>query len=199
MAHVPISWAPRAGSPVERRRFISPPWPRRVVPDIETLRLMLADLERTVRTQITTGEQIDEKAARIIGWNGLLLGLFVTAASIAFENGASASMPWWIPGTGGLALLGLLVSVWFAVRTYRATEYRIGLEPADVVQALEFDIDEHRHLQEAIHAYSSAHDDNKASIDKSSKSFQVALFSFFSALLFATISARAFLWVVGQS
>lgn len=64
---------------------------------------------------------------------------------------------------------------------------------------MSFDINEILHLQEAIEAYRSAHDDNKASIDESSQSVQMARLAFFAALLVATLSAGGFLRMLGQS
>lgn len=164
-------------------------------PDKETLRLMIKDLGRTIQTQISTGEHIDEKAARIIGWDGLLLGLGLTGASLSLRDGdAAPNIPFLSLLMGSIGLLAILISVFQAINAYRATEYHPGLKSNKIVEALAYEVVEEEHLEIAIQDYADAIDKNKTSIDQSSNSFGRSLWAFFFALFAIVVATIPFIY-----
>lgn len=149
---------------------------------------MLGDVERSVHTQVATGEHMDDHAARIVGWNGLLLGLMVTAAGLAPTPPPHATVL-----VGGAGLCALLASVAGAVRCYRTTHHRVGLGPAALVSALEYDLDESDHLHLAIRGYAEAYDHNHAMLERSARAFTFSLRSFLAGLILLAIATGVFI------
>jgi hypothetical protein len=108
--------------------------------DVELLRELRDEARVTVEGQQQTLSDVDTKASRILRINLVLLGIIVSAISIAAQNGGTgnAGQPALDPLLNVYAELGVLslvLSTVFAGITYTASELDVGVS-ADNVQSL---------------------------------------------------------------
>lgn len=163
-------------------------------PSLQALREMLRDLERSVETQVKAGESVDDKAYGVVRLDAVLLGLLFPAASLFLswrsENGDAAAeipeWPLWALFIGGILLVASMV---LAIMEYRATKYWIGLKADDIKMALGYEIDEERHLHDAISAYVGGVDGNDTAFQKNVKLLNWSLFLLAGGVLLLTAAA----------
>lgn len=131
--------------------------------ELNSLRLMLNDLERSMATQVAKARHMDDKASGIVRFNTVFLGLLVAGASM-LEVGPRLSQ--W----AGIVLLGgvgfLLASTLLAVHSYRVTEYRFGLDSDRLRDAARVRPDEASYLVAAIEGYGAGVAANRGSLDR---------------------------------
>lgn len=106
-----------------------------------TLRTLRSEADLTVERQLATLADIDEEASRMLRLNVLLVGVVVSALSIAsqLEGNSGAG----VPRIGQfqnvyveLAVGSLVVSTALAAITYSATEYDVGISTENAMKLL---------------------------------------------------------------
>ena len=110
-----------------------------------TLTVLREEANLTVERQLDTLADIDDKANRILRLNVLLVGVVVSALSIAsqLDAGSKASGP--VIGQFRntyveLGVASLVVSTALAAITYSATEYDVGVSADNVKKLLAADL-----------------------------------------------------------
>lgn len=165
-------------NPCDRRQVALAWWMAmaRLAPDAAALRLILDDLQSTVARQIAVGEAMDEKAAAILRFNAIYLGLGLTAVSFALRQGFppwTLAYPWYL--LGALAIGLLLASISFAIKAYTVTEFFIGLRAADLGSAAIEEISAVFHRRAAIDRYAEGANANGRNLDHTSRWLAAAL------------------------
>lgn len=149
--------------------------------------------------QVSTLDGIDDKAARLISFVGVLLGVIATAARIVprMANGGSN----FIDGgsiAGAIALLigvfGLLLSLVYATIAYLSTEFDYGLD-ANIADALarEDEVREQTYRTVVLRAYADSIRENKPVIDTNARRFRYALAALVGALFALMFSVAYYL------
>lgn len=109
---------------------------------------LLADLRNeardTVDAQATTLQDIDTKASRILRVNVLLIGILVSALSIAAQGGSgdgslAANVSPFINVYSKLGIASLVLSTAFAGTTYTASELDVGIGADNLAAILQAD------------------------------------------------------------
>lgn len=108
---------------------------RKPVHDIEALRLAYDDAKGVLNQQVDRLDDMDDKAASILRLDALLLGLLLTAGSIAARSDSvslSGLLNWWLGVGAALLVLSLLA----AATSYIITEAWVGIGPTDIQRIL---------------------------------------------------------------
>lgn len=110
-----------------------------------TLRTLRREATVTVERQLVTLADIDDKASRMLRLNVLLVGVVVSALSIAsqLEGGSASGMPVIARFRNGYVELGiasLVVSTALAAITYSASEYDVGVSAENAMRLLVADL-----------------------------------------------------------
>lgn len=108
-----------------------------------TLTILRSEANQTVQRQLDTLADIDDKASRILRLNVLLVGVVVSALSIASQFDAVTGEPLVEQLRNPYVELGvasLVVSTALAAVTYSATEYDVGVSADNVTKLLLADI-----------------------------------------------------------
>lgn len=148
--------------------------------------------------QISTLEGIDAKAARLISFVGVLLGVIATAARVVPTIAANGDRIDDGSIAGALALVvgvvGLLVSLVYATITYLSTKFDYGLS-ADVADALAREDEVHRQTYRTVvlRAYADSIRENRPVIDRNARRFRYALAALVGALFSLMFSAGYYL------
>lgn len=137
----------------------------------------------------------DEKAATLLRFNVLLLGVVVTLASVAARLG--------VPVRGSpLAALGfvagvasLLVSTLSTIVAYRNLQWDIGLRAESLRQAMGYEATERTILRASLSTYTSAMAHNASRIDKALDWLDRALATLMLGLVLLSGSSIA-LWMM---
>lgn len=132
---------------------------------IEFLKLAREEAHRTIDNQARTLGEIDQKAARLLRINLILLGIILTGLSIAVNGGraspeagtqnsavVNASDLLNLYTTAGLVLL--FGSTIVAGLTYTASHLRIGMSGPNLMDALWNDYSDKENLEGMIESYS---------------------------------------------
>lgn len=110
-----------------------------------SLSVLRAEADRTVERQLEALTDIDDKASRMLRLNVLLVGVVVSALSIASQlsGGSRASRPIVEQYQNAYVELGvasLVVSTALAAITFTATEYDVGVSSDNVTTLLGADL-----------------------------------------------------------
>jgi hypothetical protein len=116
--------------------------------DLPSARLLFQEAKDLLAHGVAVGARIDDKAANLVTFNSVVLGLLATAFTLS---------PWQVPPwllalswSGPAFLLG---SVFCALRAYHPTEYALALSARSVDEAASYDTKERDFLAAATHAY----------------------------------------------
>lgn len=122
--------------------------------ELELLELARAEAHRTIDHQVSTVDDIDDKAARVLRVNLILLGIVLTGVSIiASEAGVGAVdtiVNWYVLGGVG----AIVASTILAAFTYTASEKRSGISGRGLAELLENDHPPDRNLRGLVESYS---------------------------------------------
>ncbi|MFW5896207.1 MAG: hypothetical protein ACOCUA_02365 [archaeon] len=115
--------------------------------DIDALRVLRRDAQRTVDNRLAALTDIDTKVTSILRINVILLGLVLTAVSIAAD-------PTLVPGEDTLpiselnnpfmfgGILSLILSTALAAMTYTASDVDVGIQQEKLYDAIDADLTE---------------------------------------------------------
>lgn len=107
--------------------------------DLEAARRLRAEGRSTLDHQLDALDDIDSKASSILRVNMLLLGLILTALSLAAEDGI-ISLGELSNGYTFVGIIFLLLSTAFAALTYTASDTEVGIDSKTMRNALEADL-----------------------------------------------------------
>lgn len=160
-------------------------------------RILFEEARGTVQVQGSTIEAIDEKAAQLLRFNALLVGLVATGTTL-FLNTAGPAM-----GSFGLAALvvglaGLVASTCLAILAFRTKEFRTGLDARDLTSAVEIDPSQASILKEATRAHAKAIVENSKSIERAIRRIGAALWTLLCAIGALTLATTSLLLNNGQ-
>lgn len=162
-------------------------------PAVPPKRDAIRRFERMLDVQLDTLSEIDTKAARLIGFLGVTLGLIVTLGRvIPTTQHASGYIDW--SSVAGLTTLligifGLLLSLVYATITYLSSEFDYGLEAeiADAFAMRETVPVDVYHLI-VLRGYGNALAANQPIIQQNARRFRYALSSLVGSLFALTFS-----------
>lgn len=110
--------------------------------DTDILSELRSEARETVDAQTNTLTDIDTKASRILRLNVVLMGILVSVASIAVQNGSgeeAAALDPFINLYTQAGVSALILSTVFAAMTYTASELDVGLSSENLKRLLEAD------------------------------------------------------------
>jgi len=112
--------------------------------DADLLAELRDEAQDTVSAQEQTLQDIDTKASKILRVNVLLLGILVSALSLAAQNGSadgsvSSSVAPFVNLYSKLGVTSLVLSTAFAGMTYTASELDVGLSSENLAAVLQAD------------------------------------------------------------
>lgn len=162
-------------------------------------------LERVIDTQIDTVDDFDQKAAYVTRFVGVVLGLVLTAVSLAsrFGGGDPATQ---LPAVAAVAggVVGLVAAVAGAIVTYLSSRVVVGLHPhaARAIADGEYGGDEYNTL--LLRAYADAVERNRQVLSANARRFRWTLVALLvgiaylamAALLFALAPSGMWGWIV---
>lgn len=109
--------------------------------DTETARKLRLEAEQTLERQLNALDDVDTKAMRILRVNVVLVGLLLTAASLATDSNHVAIREFHNPYTV-IGLGSLLASTALAAFTYTASDTEVGIDPRTIQESIEADLTE---------------------------------------------------------
>ncbi|PSQ64850.1 MAG: hypothetical protein BRD24_09145 [Halobacteriales archaeon SW_9_67_24] len=162
-------------------------------------------LERVIDTQIDTVDDFDQKAAYVTRFVGVVLGLVLTAVSLAsrFGGGDPATQ---LPAVAAVAggVVRLVAAVAGAIVTYLSSRVVVGLHPhaARAIADGEYGGDEYNTL--LLRAYADAVERNRQVLSANARRFRWTLVALLvgiaylamAALLFALAPSGMWGWIV---
>lgn len=154
--------------------------------------------ERMLDVQVSTLDGIDTKAARLISFVGVLLGVIATAARVVPSVGSNGGFIHHGSIAGAFALvvgvIGLLASLVYATVTYLSTKFDYGLS-ANIADALAGEDEVHRRTYRTVvlRAYADSIRENKPVVDQNARRFRYALAALVGALFSFMFSAGYYL------
>jgi hypothetical protein len=110
--------------------------------DRELLSELRSEARETVDAQLTTLNDIDTKASKILRLNLVLIGILVSVASLVVQNGTGNGKTSAEPFLNLYIISGigaLLLSTAFAAMTYTASELDVGLSSENLERLLDAD------------------------------------------------------------
>ncbi|GAD53230.1 hypothetical protein MBEHAL_1990 [Halarchaeum acidiphilum MH1-52-1] len=128
-------------------------------PTVDTVEIAREEAQRTIDSQIQTLNDIDNKAARILRVNLVLLGIILTGISIALNARPSQASPAsvLVDFVNGYTIAGivlLLGSTAVAAVTYTASDLRTGMSGKDLRAMLDGDYTDRQNLEGLVESYS---------------------------------------------
>jgi len=144
-------------------------------------------LERTIETQISIINGIDDKAEHITRLIGILIGLVFSVLSLAanidgVEIGTT-SIPAELAFT--LGILSLLAAMGAAIVTYLSSRFRIGLNyNVGYYLSESDDVEFHTHIQRVLGSYGEIIEENKRVMEMNSKRFRRTLYFLLVGVVF---------------
>lgn len=147
---------------------------------------LLQRYEQMIQTQVDTLNGIDDKAAFVGRFVGLLASLVLSATSVvvgtqevqlSLETGGVFSML-------GLAVLAFFVSLVYAIITYLSSRFEYGPAAGLGSFMADYHIEEQDYRDMMLRGYSEAIQANRRVIATNSKRFERCLASFLAGVLF---------------
>lgn len=105
----------------------------------ETAELLRTEARKTIDHQIDALDDIDEKAARILRVNVLLVGVVLSVLSLGAQSQA-VEVDDFLNRFVGIGVGSLLLSSALAAWTYTASDFQAGISPDDVATLFENDV-----------------------------------------------------------
>ena len=150
-------------------------------------------LERVIDTQIDTVDDFDQKAAYVTRFVGVVLGLVLTAVSLAsrFGGGDPATQ---LPAVAAVAggVVGLVAAVAGAIVTYLSSRVVVGLHPhaARAIADGEYGDDEYNTL--LLRAYADAVERNRRVLRVNAGRFRRTLVALLVGIAYLAMAALLF-------
>jgi len=127
--------------------------------EVELLKIAREEAHRTVDNQINTLDGIDEKAAKILRVNLVLIGVVLTGVSVTATNqglgeavgSLQALLNWYF--VAGVA--AIIASTSLAAFTYTATTKRAGMSGRDIDNLLSNEYTPKQNLEGIVESYST--------------------------------------------
>jgi hypothetical protein len=130
----------------------------------ELLRLSREEAHRVVDNQVQTLGDIDDKAARILRINLVLLSILITGFSIASNpevaNSTTIDLETLVNRYSLAGFVLLLLSTATAIITYTASNMRVGLRGSDLQSILDDDYTPQQNLEGIVESYAGWIQDN---------------------------------------
>jgi hypothetical protein len=136
----------------------------RIDEPINIVEISRQEAQRTLDNQFRTLSDIDDKAARILRINLILLGIVLTGISIATDSGSGAGSNQILPElanqytVSGVTLLVLSTAV--AAITYTSSDFRGGMGGSDLRSILDNEYSDRDNLEGLVESYSRWIDHN---------------------------------------
>lgn len=162
-------------------------------PTVQALHLLFDEARHVLEVQTQGLKALDTKAATLLRFNVLLLGVLATGMSLAVQAGVAPSPSLAGVGAFGLGLAGLLVSTLSAIVAYRALRVNIGVRAESILGSLEYDADERSVLRASLHAYAGALTRNSSVSDRASRWLDWSLWTLMASLVLLSGASIA-LW-----
>lgn len=168
----------------------------------QLLEIAREEAHRTVDNQINTLGDIDDKAARIIRLNLILLGILLTGFSIIASNDGAEPIT---TNTASimniysvLGLVSILLSTILAAFTYTATSQRAGMSGRDIDDMISNDYSPIENYRGLIRGYSKWMQYNfKVNTRNAPLSSGILLFLIYAIILFSAGVYQAFIQKLG--
>ncbi|MEA3202648.1 MAG: hypothetical protein QOI63_314 [Thermoplasmata archaeon] len=159
--------------------------------DLPSSRLLFQEAKDLLERGLSIGGRIDDKAANLVTFNAVVLGLLATAFTLAAPARPKGwSLAGLFPGP-----LFLFASMLCAVRAYRPTEYAAGLSSPTIQAALANETKEKDLLGAAIHAYGQAFELNAARLRRRTLWVRRSVLLLAAGLVLSTGSAAFIIFV----
>lgn len=150
----------------------------------------------TVEKQIQVGESVDGKAADLLRFEALLLGILLTGASLALRAGIVPRIPLWLTGSFVVAFGLLVASTLLAIRSYEVREVHLGVHADDLVGARVEEAEEEEILDASLRGYADGIRRNGASLDAAAERLDASVRVLWLGLLALSV-ATGILMVLG--
>lgn len=151
---------------------------------------------RTVEKQIRVGESVDGKAADLLRFEALLLGILLTGTSLALRTGIVPRIPLWLTGFFVVAFGLLVASTLLAIRSYEVREVHLGVHADDLVGARVEEAEEEEILDASLRGYAHGIRRNGASLDAAAERLDASVRVLWLGLLALSV-ATGILMVLG--
>lgn len=150
-------------------------------------------LERVIDTQIATVDDLDQKAAYVTRFVGVVLGLVLTAVSLVSRFGEGdpvTSLPVVVAVAAGV--VGLVAAIAGAIVTYLSSEVVVGLHPhaARSIADGEYSYDEYNAL--LLRAYADAIERNRRVLSANARRFRSTLVALLAGITYLSIAVVLF-------
>lgn len=150
-------------------------------------------LERVIDTQIDTVDDLDQKAAYVTRFVGVVLGLVLTAVSLAFRLGDGAlttSVPAILAVAAGV--VGLVAAIAGAIVTYLSSKVVVGLHPraAKTIADGEYGYGEYNAL--LLRSYADAVERNRQVLAANARRFRSTLVALLAGITYLSIAVLLF-------
>ncbi|GAA0309897.1 hypothetical protein [Halarchaeum salinum] len=128
-------------------------------PTVDTVEIAREEAQRTIDSQSQTLNDIDNKAARILRVNLVLLGIILTGISIALnarpsQASAASVLVDFVNGYTIVGIILLLGSTAVAAVTYTASDLRTGMSGKDLRAMLDNDYTDRQNVEGLVESYS---------------------------------------------
>lgn len=139
------------------------------------LERLFEEARRTVDKQIQVGEGLDARAAELLRFEALLLGIVLTGVSVVLRTQAVPHMPWWLTGCLLTAFSLIVTSTLLAVRSYELREVHFGVHSNDLVSARVGRAAEEEVMDAALRGYAQGIQRNGDSLDAASERLDLSV------------------------
>lgn len=135
-------------------------------PTVPALHLLFDEARHVLEAQMDAVDAFDEKAATLLRFNVLLLGVLVTLVSIVAQldvriRGSTFAILGFVAGVASL-----LVSTLSAIVAYRNLQWNIGVRAESLRGTMGYEADERTILRAGLSAYTRAMTHNASRIDE---------------------------------
>lgn len=126
--------------------------------DVDIVKISREEAHRVIDNQVQTLNDIDDKAARLLRINLVLLGIILTGISLAVDTGAGSESLQEVSDLynkytiGGVVML--LLSTGVAAVTYTSSSLQAGVSANDLRMFLDNDFDDRANLEGLVEGYS---------------------------------------------
>lgn len=190
------SGRPRDSAPFPDNGFPSPSRRLDVArPTLAGLRFLFDEARHVLDAQRDAIDAFDEKAARLLRFDALLLGLVLTAASLMARAGWMGRQLHPFTIGYGLGVACLVVSAVTTVVAYRRLRWNMGLRAESLRRALGYEADEEALLVASLQAYTRAMARNSSTTDHAAKWLDRGLAALLSGIIILAASSTG-LWVI---
>lgn len=163
--------------------------------DVAVLERLLAEANRVIARQISTGEDLDSKASDLLGFNALVIGIVLSATALTYRAPVTtAGVPPWILIVAGAGLAAIGISTLLALLAYEVTRYGIGMRARSLRQVLDVDMEEREFLQRLVRTYADVLEGNREPLDRTADRLRGALWTLLGGLVLLGAAAGGFMY-----